>query len=132
MKARYQRVCRGCGAYTRPCSGKGSLWVLQGHPGATEPNRSRQLMTEPMDAASRQGWPPSSSDSSAPGGLLSSHESEAIHPFRSRRRRATWSTASRAPLWVTRRQSTSNGSVTGGSTGRNTEPSRSWAKAVRT
>lgn len=56
----------------------------------------------------------------------------ASQPSRSRRSRATPSSASSAPVLVTPRQRRSNGRVSGGSIGTNTEPASCAAKAVRT
>src|SRR3954462_7056672 len=55
----------------------------------------------------------------------------ATQPPRSRRARATASTASSAPDRGPRRHSRSKGSVTGGSSGTKAEPSSSAANAVR-
>ena len=46
VKARYQGVCRGCGAYTQPRNGKGDAYAYckACHPGATE---------RPVDAGTR-------------------------------------------------------------------------------
>jgi AraC-like DNA-binding protein len=43
VKARYQGVCRGCGAYTQPRNGKGDAYAYckACHPGAIEPRWTR-------------------------------------------------------------------------------------------
>ena len=52
VKARYQGVCRGCGAYTQPRNGKGDAYAYckACHPGATE----RRWTAERVLAAMRE------------------------------------------------------------------------------
>jgi AraC-like DNA-binding protein len=47
VKARYQGVCRGCGAYTQSRNGKGDAYAYCKvcHPGAIEPRWSRARVT---------------------------------------------------------------------------------------
>jgi AraC-like DNA-binding protein len=65
VKARYQGVCRGCGAYTQPRNGKGDAYAYckRCHPGAIErrwtPERVLAAMREWRD---RHGRLPSSYD----------------------------------------------------------------------
>jgi AcrR family transcriptional regulator len=53
VKARYQGVCRGCGAYTQPRNGKGDAYryCKACHPGAIERRWTRELVLDAM-----QGW----------------------------------------------------------------------------
>jgi hypothetical protein len=67
VKARYQGVCRGCGAYTQPRNGKGDAYAYckACHPGAIERRWTRQLVLEAMrDWNARFGRLPSSYDRS--------------------------------------------------------------------
>ncbi len=50
VKARYQGLCRGCGAYTQPRNGKGDAYAYckACHPGAIEPRWTRELVLEAM------------------------------------------------------------------------------------
>src|SRR6202023_953193 len=50
VKARFQGVCRGCGAYTQPRNGKGDAYAYCNacHPGATEKRWTRELVLEAM------------------------------------------------------------------------------------
>ena len=50
VKARYQGVCRGCGAYTQPRNGKGDAYAYckACHPGAIERRWSRARVIEAM------------------------------------------------------------------------------------
>ena len=52
VKARYQGVCRGCGAYTQPRNGKGDAYAYckACHPGAIEPRWSRERVVDAMRA----------------------------------------------------------------------------------
>jgi AcrR family transcriptional regulator len=65
VKARYQGVCRGCGAYTQPRSGKGDAYAYckACHPGAIERRWTRQRVLDAMlDWRARYGRLPSSYD----------------------------------------------------------------------
>src|SRR5450755_1611035 len=65
VKARYQGVCRGCGAYTQPRNGKGDAYAYckRCHPGAIERRWTRQLVLEAMrEWRARHGRLPSSYD----------------------------------------------------------------------
>lgn len=65
VKARYQGVCRGCGADTQPRNGKGDAYryCKRCHPGAIEPKWSRGLVVDAMrDWRGRYGRLPSSYD----------------------------------------------------------------------
>jgi AcrR family transcriptional regulator len=50
VKARYQGVCRGCGAYTQPRNGKGDAYAYckACHPGATERRWTRDRVLDAM------------------------------------------------------------------------------------
>jgi AraC-like DNA-binding protein len=50
VKARYQGVCRGCGAYTQPRNGKGDAYAYckACHPGAINRRWTRELVLEAM------------------------------------------------------------------------------------
>ena len=50
VKARYQGVCRGCGAYTQPRNGKGDAYAYckACHPGAIERRWTRERVLEAM------------------------------------------------------------------------------------
>jgi AraC-like DNA-binding protein len=50
VKARYQGVCRGCGAYTQPRNGKGDgyAYCKACHPGAIERRWTRERVLEAM------------------------------------------------------------------------------------
>ena len=50
VKARYQGVCRGCGAYTQPRNGKGDAYAYckACHPGATERRWTRERVLHAM------------------------------------------------------------------------------------
>ena len=50
VKARYQGVYRGCGAYTQPRSGKGDAYAYSKacHPGAVERRWTRERIVETM------------------------------------------------------------------------------------
>ena len=65
VKARYQGVCRGCGAYTQPRNGKGDAYAhcKACHPGAIERRWTRERVLEAMrEWRSRFGTLPSSYD----------------------------------------------------------------------
>jgi AcrR family transcriptional regulator len=65
VKARYQGVCRGCGAYTQPRNGKGDAYAYckACHPGAIERRWTRERVLEAMrEWRSRFGKLPSSYD----------------------------------------------------------------------
>ena len=65
MKARYQGVCRGCGAPTQARNGKGDAYEYckRCHPGAIAPTRTHEWVRDAMRAwAERYGRPPSSTD----------------------------------------------------------------------
>ena len=65
VKARYQGVCRGCGAYTQPRNGKGDAYAFckACHPGAIEPRWTRERVLDVMCAWERRyGRLPSSYD----------------------------------------------------------------------
>jgi AcrR family transcriptional regulator len=50
VKARYQGVCRGCGAYTQPRNGKGDAYAYckPCHPGAIKRRWTRELVISAM------------------------------------------------------------------------------------
>src|SRR4030081_568148 len=50
VKARYQGVCRGCGAYTQPRNGKGDAYAYckACHPGAIERRWTRECVITAM------------------------------------------------------------------------------------
>jgi AcrR family transcriptional regulator len=52
VKARYQGVCRGCGAYTQPRNGKGDAYAYCKvcHPGAIERRWTRESVLDAMRA----------------------------------------------------------------------------------
>jgi hypothetical protein len=63
VKARYQGVCRGCGAYTQPRNGKGDAYAYckACHPGAIERRWTRQRVLDVMHVwRARYGRLPSS------------------------------------------------------------------------
>jgi hypothetical protein len=65
VKARYQGVCRGCGAYTQPRNGKGDAYAYckACHPGAIGRRWTRELVLEAMrEWRDRYGRLPSSYD----------------------------------------------------------------------
>ena len=65
VKARYQGVCRGCGAYTQPRNGKGDAYAYckRCHPGAIAPQWTRDRVREAMRGwRARYGAAPSSYD----------------------------------------------------------------------
>ena len=65
VKARYQGVCRGCGAYTQPRNGKGDAYAYckACHPGAIERRWTRERVLDAMrDWRARYGRLPSSYD----------------------------------------------------------------------
>jgi AraC-like DNA-binding protein len=65
VKARYQGVCRGCGAYTQPRNGKGDAYAYckACHPGASEQRWTRDRVLDAMRAwQARYGRWPSSYD----------------------------------------------------------------------
>jgi AraC-like DNA-binding protein len=65
VKAPYQGVCRGCGAYTQPRNGKGDAYAYckHCHPGAIERFWTRQRVLDAMlEWRSRYGRLPSSYD----------------------------------------------------------------------
>ena len=65
VKARYQGVCRGCGAYTQPRNGKGDAYAYckACHPGAIARRWTRDEVLAAMRAwRALYGWPPSSYD----------------------------------------------------------------------
>jgi AraC-like DNA-binding protein len=65
VKARYQGVCRGCGAPTQPRNGKGDAYAYckDCHPGAIEQRWTRERVRAAMRAwRDRYGKPPSSYD----------------------------------------------------------------------
>jgi len=64
-QARYQGVCRGCGAYTRPRNGKGDAYAYckACHPGAIERRWTREVVLAAMrEWRDRYGRLPSSYD----------------------------------------------------------------------
>ncbi len=63
VKARYQGICRGCGAYTQPRKGKGDAYAYckACHPGAIERKWTRELVISAMlEWRERYGRLPSS------------------------------------------------------------------------
>ncbi len=67
VKARYQGVCRGCGAYTQPRNGKGDAYrhCERCHPGAIERKWTQELVIAAMlDWLQSYGSRPSSYDRS--------------------------------------------------------------------
>jgi hypothetical protein len=65
VKARYQGVCRGCGAYTQPRNGKGDAYryCKRCHPGAIAREWTRELVLAAMlEWLKRYGRLPSSYD----------------------------------------------------------------------
>ena len=65
VKARYQGVCRGCGAYTQPRNGKGDAYAYckACHPGAIERRWTQERVVEAMlEWRRRYGRLPSSYD----------------------------------------------------------------------
>jgi AraC-like DNA-binding protein len=65
VKARYQGICRGCGAATQPRSGKGDAYAYckTCHPGAIGPQWTSERVRDAMRAwQERYGKPPSSYD----------------------------------------------------------------------
>ena len=65
VKARYQGVCRGCGAYTQPRNGKGDAYAYcrACHPGAIKRRWTRERVLEAMhDWRARYDRLPSSYD----------------------------------------------------------------------
>ena len=65
VKARYQGVCRGCGAYTQPRNGKGDAYAYckACHPGAIERRWTRERVLDAMRTwSARYGRLPSSYD----------------------------------------------------------------------
>jgi AraC-like DNA-binding protein len=65
VKARYQGVCRGCGAYTQPRNGKGDAYAYckACHPGAIERRWTRErVLAAIAEWRSRYGRLPSSYD----------------------------------------------------------------------
>src|SRR5205823_13332802 len=65
VKARYQGVCRGCGAYTQPRNGKGDAYAYckRCHPGAIKRRWTRELVIAAMLAwCEHYGRLPSSYD----------------------------------------------------------------------
>jgi len=65
VKARYQGVCRGCGAYTQPRNGKGDAYAYckACHPGAIERRWTRWRVLEAMrEWRARYGQLPTSYD----------------------------------------------------------------------
>ena len=65
VKARYQGVCRGCGAYTQPRNGKGDAYAYckRCHPGAIERRWTRERVIAAMlEWRERYGRLPSSYD----------------------------------------------------------------------
>jgi hypothetical protein len=65
VKARYQGVCRGCGAYTQPRNGKGDAYAYCKvcHPGAIAPRWTQQRVLDAMrEWRERYGRLPSSYD----------------------------------------------------------------------
>ncbi|MGZ4285660.1 MAG: hypothetical protein ACXVHB_15800 [Solirubrobacteraceae bacterium] len=65
VKARYQGVCRGCGAYTQPRNGKGDAYAYckRCHPGAIQRRWTRELVISAMlEWRERYGRWPSSYD----------------------------------------------------------------------
>ena len=57
VKARYQGVCRGCGAYTQPRNGKGDAYAYckACHPGAIERRWTQELVISAM-VERREGY----------------------------------------------------------------------------
>ena len=65
VKARYQGVCRGCGAPTAARGGKGDAYQYckRCHPGAIAPTRTREWVRDAMRTwQALYGSPPSSTD----------------------------------------------------------------------
>ena len=65
VKARYQGVCRGCGAYTQPRNGKGDAYAYckACHPGAIERRWAQERVLDVMcDWRARYGRLPTSYD----------------------------------------------------------------------
>jgi hypothetical protein len=65
VKARYQGICRGCGAPTPPRNGKGDAYAhcTNCHPGASAPKWTRERVRDAIRARrDRYGEPPSSYD----------------------------------------------------------------------
>ena len=65
VKARYQGICRACGAPTQPRNGKGDAYAYckTCHPGAIAPQWTRERVRDAMRAwRDRYGEPPSSYD----------------------------------------------------------------------
>jgi hypothetical protein len=65
VKARYQGLCRGCGAYTQPRNGKGDAYAYckACHPGAIERRWTRERVIAAMaEWRARYGRLPSSYD----------------------------------------------------------------------
>jgi AraC-like DNA-binding protein len=65
VKARYQGICRGCGAPTQPRNGKGDAYgyCKRCHFGAIAPKWTRERVRDAMRAwRDRYGEPPSSDD----------------------------------------------------------------------
>ncbi|MGZ4307635.1 MAG: helix-turn-helix domain-containing protein [Solirubrobacteraceae bacterium] len=65
VKARYQGVCRGCGAYTQPRNGKGDAYAYckACHPGAIERRwTSERVLAAMLEWRARYGRLPSSYD----------------------------------------------------------------------
>jgi AraC-like DNA-binding protein len=65
VKARYAGVCRGCGAYTQPRTGKGDAYAYRKrcHPGAIQRKWTRERVLAAMrEWRERYGWLPSSYD----------------------------------------------------------------------
>jgi hypothetical protein len=65
VKARYQGICRGCGAYTQPRNGKGDAYAYckACHPGAIERRWTRERVLDAMVRwSARYGRLPSSYD----------------------------------------------------------------------
>jgi hypothetical protein len=98
VKARYQGVCRGCGAYTQPRNGKGDAYAYRKacHPGAIERRWTRERVLAAMiEWRSRYGRLPTSYDWSRThagrrGGRRSSDSPKESGP------RRAWSPASSA------------------------------------
>ncbi|MGZ6638270.1 MAG: hypothetical protein ACXVHQ_38550, partial [Solirubrobacteraceae bacterium] len=91
VKARYQGVCRGCGAPTSARNGKGNAYAYckRCHPGAIEREWTRERVREAMRAwHARYGRPPASYDWSV------SHASRRGPDALGRLRDAEWPPAS--------------------------------------
>ena len=109
VKARYQGVCRGCGAYTQPRNGKGDAYAYckACHPGAIERRWTRERVVGAMCEWRRlHGRLPSSYDWSGTrarrlGGAALERLSVGVWPSASvvSSLFGTWAAARAAALW---------------------------------